>query len=70
MTKPISCLIVDDEAVARDIIAMHISKIDRLHMVAQCSNALEAFNIISQQDIDLVFLDINMPDISGIAACL
>lgn len=67
MTKPISCLIVDDEAVARDIIAMHISKIDRLNIVAQCNNAIEAFNVISQRDIDLVFLDINMPDISGIA---
>ena len=67
MTKPISCLIVDDEAVARDIIAMHVSKIDRLNMVAQCGNAIEAFNVISQRDIDLVFLDINMPDISGIA---
>ena len=67
MIKPINCLIVDDESVARDIIAMHLFKIDRINVVAQCQNAVEAFNTISKNDIDLVFLDINMPSISGIA---
>lgn len=67
MAKPINCIIVDDEAVARDIIALHLSKIERISIVAQCGNAVEAFNTISQHDIDLVFLDINMPEISGIA---
>ncbi|RZN80626.1 MAG: response regulator transcription factor [Winogradskyella sp.] len=67
MPKPISCIIVDDEAMARDIIAMHLSKIERINIIAQCSNAVEAFNIISQNDVDLVFLDINMPEITGIA---
>ncbi|WCO00445.1 LytR/AlgR family response regulator transcription factor [Psychroserpens ponticola] len=69
MTKkhPISCLIVDDEAIAREIIATHLSKIDNIHIVASCSNAVEAFNHISNQKIDLVFLDINMPEISGIS---
>ena len=67
MAEQIHCIIVDDEAVARDIIAMHLAKIDRINIIAQCSNALDAFNTISQNDIDLVFLDINMPDISGIA---
>lgn len=67
MAKIVSCIIVDDEAVARDIVAMHLSKIERITVVAQCSNAVEAFNAISKHDIDLVLLDINMPDISGIA---
>ena len=67
MSKSINCIIVDDEAIARDIIALHLSKIERICVVAQCSNAVEAFNTISQHDIDLVFLDINMPEISGIA---
>ncbi|TCK68992.1 LytTR family two component transcriptional regulator [Winogradskyella wandonensis] len=67
MAKAINCIIVDDEAVARDIIALHLSKIERISVVAQCSNAVEAFNAISQNAIDLVFLDINMPEISGIA---
>ncbi|TYA59295.1 LytR/AlgR family response regulator transcription factor [Formosa maritima] len=66
-TKKISCLIVDDEAIAREIIATHLSKISNIHIVASCSNAMEAFNEISNNDIDLVFLDINMPEISGIA---
>lgn len=65
--KNISCLILDDEAIARDIIATHISKIENISIVASCSNAMEAFNIISSHTIDLLFLDINMPEISGIS---
>lgn len=67
MPNIISCIIVDDEAVARDIIASHVSKIDSIEVGAQCKNAIEAFNYISNNRVDLVFLDINMPEISGIA---
>ncbi len=67
MSKQISCIIVDDEAIARDIIFSHISKIENIEVIAQCQNAIEAFNVIRQNQVDLVFLDINMPDISGIA---
>ena len=69
MTKhhSISCLIVDDEAIAREIIATHVSNINNIHIVASCSNAIEAFNYISNHKVDLVFLDINMPEISGIS---
>nr|WP_321224449.1 LytTR family DNA-binding domain-containing protein [uncultured Psychroserpens sp.] len=66
-THMISCLIVDDESIAREIIATHLSKIKNINVVGSCSNALEAFNHISNQQIDLVFLDINMPEISGIS---
>ncbi|WP_452231728.1 LytR/AlgR family response regulator transcription factor [Lacinutrix sp. MEBiC02595] len=65
--KNINCLIVDDEAIAREIIATHLSIIDNINVVASCSNAMEAFNVISNHTIDLVFLDINMPEISGIS---
>jgi len=65
--KNISCLIVDDEAIARDIITTHLSKIANITVIASCSNALEAFNAINNHKIDLVFLDINMPEISGIS---
>ena len=65
--KTISCLIVDDEAIARDILAAHLSKIKNVHVVSECKNALEAFNCINNHNIDLVFLDINMPEISGIS---
>jgi len=67
MSKVISCIIVDDEAIAREVIATHLSKINTIKIVAQCKNAIEAFNYISNNKIDLVFLDINMPEISGIA---
>lgn len=67
MAKTISCIIVDDEAVARDIVEMHLSKIERIAVIEKCANAIEAFNVISNTKIDLVFLDINMPEISGIA---
>lgn len=65
--KHISCLIVDDEPMAREIIITHLSKIEHIDVVASCSNAIEAFQAINKHSIDLVFLDINMPDISGIS---
>ncbi|WP_299189049.1 LytTR family DNA-binding domain-containing protein [uncultured Aquimarina sp.] len=67
MSSKISCIIVDDEPTARDIIASHIAKIDRLEVVAICNSALEAFNHINSEQVDLIFLDINMPEISGIS---
>jgi len=67
MSKFISCIIVDDEAVARDIITSHLSKIESIEVIAQCKNAIEAFNFISNNKVDLIFSDINMPEISGIA---
>ncbi|MDC0006779.1 LytTR family DNA-binding domain-containing protein [Winogradskyella sp.] len=67
MTKTISCIVVDDEAIARDIITTHLLKIDNIEIVAQCKNAIEAFSYASTHKVDLVFLDINMPELSGIA---
>jgi len=67
MSDKVSCIIVDDEATAREIIASHLTKINSIEVVASCSNAAEAFNIISSKKIDLIFLDINMPEISGIS---
>ena len=67
MTKKTTCIIVDDEKMAREVITSHLSKMDRIEVVASCSNAIEAFNVINSQDIDLVFLDINMPEITGLS---
>ena len=69
MTKSISCIIVDDESMARDIIATHLAQIQNIEVIAQCKNAIEAFNFINNNNnnVDLIFLDINMPEISGIA---
>lgn len=63
----IACIIVDDESIARDIIANHLSKINNVDIVSSCCNAIEAFNCLNNNKIDLVFLDINMPEISGIS---
>ncbi len=67
MTEQIQCIIVDDEPVARDILETHLAKIDKVKVVASCKNAVEAFNAINQYKIDLIFLDINMPEISGLS---
>jgi DNA-binding LytR/AlgR family response regulator len=62
----VKCLLVDDEPLAIKLIENHISKIDALEVVATCNNALKAFEIINTQQIDLMFLDIKMPNITGI----
>ena len=67
MSKLINCIIVDDEPVAREILENHLGKIAGIHIVGSCKNAVEAFNLINLHTIDLVFLDINMPEISGLS---
>ncbi|HYQ56906.1 MAG TPA: LytTR family DNA-binding domain-containing protein [Draconibacterium sp.] len=67
MTKKIRCIIVDDEPMAREILESHLRKIETIKIVALCKNAIEAFNVISSEPVDLVFLDINMPEISGLS---
>jgi DNA-binding LytR/AlgR family response regulator len=64
--KPTRLLIIDDEPLARDILASYVEKLPQLQLVATCKNALEAFAILSKEAIDLLLLDINMPEISGI----
>lgn len=63
----INCLIVDDESVARDIIASHLKAFENIKVIAKCANAMEAFKLINKQTVDLLFLDINMPEINGIS---
>lgn len=60
------CLIVDDEPLARELMESYLQKIDELKLVKSCNNALEAFTILQEQAIDLVFLDIDMPQVTGI----
>lgn len=62
----IKCLVVDDEPLAVRLIEKHIDKIDALEVVATCNNALKAFEILNSQTIDLLFLDIKMPNMTGI----
>src|SRR5690606_11856037 len=61
-----NCVIIDDEHLARDIIRRYIENIPYLNLIAECSNAYEAFAVLETHHVDLLFLDIQMPDISGI----
>ena len=65
--KTYKAIIVDDEPTAREILERHLQKIDKIAVVATCKNAIEAFSVVNSQSIDLIFLDINMPEISGLS---
>ena len=67
MSEKINCIIVDDESMAREIIEIHLSKIDIIHVVGSYKNVMEAFNVINTNSVELIFLDINMPEISGLS---
>ena len=58
-------LIVDDEPLARKLIASHTSKIEGLELVGECGSALEASNLLRNRPVDLIFLDIQMPELNG-----
>lgn len=60
------CMIIDDEPLALQLIESYILKIPNLDIVARCSNAIEGFEILKKQSIDLIFLDIQMPLLTGI----
>jgi len=61
----IKCIAIDDEPLALKKLVTYISKIPYLDLVAQCRSAIEAQQIIANEQIDAVFLDINMPDLNG-----
>ncbi len=67
MSGKINCLVVDDEPIARQIIQTYCSHLPVLNITAVCGNALEAKAMIQSHDIQLIFLDINMPVLDGIA---
>lgn len=62
----LKCLIVDDEPLSQDVIADFVNASPELQLGAICNDALEADKIIKEEQIDLLFLDINMPRLSGI----
>ncbi|OJV50844.1 MAG: hypothetical protein BGO31_10210 [Bacteroidetes bacterium 43-16] len=61
-----NCLIVDDEVLAREVIEHYLLKIEGMVLVGKCSNAIEAFSALNKYPVDLMFLDIKMPEISGL----
>lgn len=62
----IKCIIVDDEPLARDVIARYADRLPSLEVVFSCKNALEAMSFLQSESVDLIFLDIEMPGINGL----
>lgn len=63
----LNCLIIDDEPLSQDVIIDYVSACPELNLVAVCSNAMEAGRFIKDNPVNLLFLDINMPKLSGIS---
>jgi len=59
------CLIIDDEPLARDLMRNHISKLDNFEIVGECSDAMKAMQKLRDTKVDLMFMDIQMPQITG-----
>lgn len=64
--KQLNCLIIDDEPIAREGIHDYCKEVSFLNVVALCKNVLQANHHLESNDIDLIFLDINMPILSGV----
>jgi DNA-binding LytR/AlgR family response regulator len=59
------CLIVDDEPLARELIRGHVEKLENFEVIAECSDAMRALNVLREKHVDLIFMDIQMPQITG-----
>lgn len=62
----IKAILVDDEPLALEIMETYINQIPEIQLVKKCENAFEANEVLKSQHIDLMFLDIQMPQLSGI----
>ncbi|MBU3025104.1 LytR/AlgR family response regulator transcription factor [Zobellia galactanivorans] len=61
-----NCIIIDDEATARAIVARHCSLVSDLNVVEEFDNAIDAIKFLNRQAVDVIFLDIHMPGFSGV----
>jgi DNA-binding LytR/AlgR family response regulator len=59
------CMLVDDEPPALNVLEKYISMVEQLELVAKCSNAFEALELLRTREVDLIFLDIQLPKLSG-----
>ncbi|MCY1635607.1 MULTISPECIES: LytR/AlgR family response regulator transcription factor [Marinifilum] len=62
----LKCLIIDDEPLAQRVLEKYVSELSSLELKGKCSDAIEAMEVLQQESVDLIFLDINMPRLSGI----
>lgn len=65
MTK-FRCIVVDDEPLARELVSLYLSTLPNWELLAVCRNVAEAYEALYQNEVDAIFLDINMPDKTGI----
>ncbi len=63
--KTIKCLVIDDEELARTLLKTYINKIDFLELVADFESPIEAMQVLKDDAIDVIFLDIQMPELKG-----
>ena len=61
----IRCLIIDDEPLSRNVLRTFVSDHPDLELVGECKDAFEAMDLLNKNSVDLLFLDINMPKLSG-----
>lgn len=64
--KNIVCAVVDDEPLARDLLETYINRIEGIELAGKCRNVMEASDLLKKKKIDLLFLDIKMPGVSGV----
>lgn len=62
----IKCIIVEDEMLAQQVIQSHLQKVERFQLVGICNNAKEAQELLRKQEVDVMFLDIQMPGMTGL----
>ena len=62
----INCLLIDDEPIALDILASYVRQVEALELVGRCRSAVEAFTVLQSKSVDLLFVDIQMPQLSGL----
>jgi DNA-binding LytR/AlgR family response regulator len=62
----ITCIIVDDEPMALNLVEAYVAKTSFLQLKKKCSSALEALDYLNEEPVDLIFLDIQMPDLTGL----
>lgn len=62
----VSCIIVEDEPLARNLLTDYVSKVPHLHLIEACPTPLRALEVLHSASVDLMFLDIQMPEITGI----
>ena len=66
MNEKYNVIIVDDEYLAQKLLQDYVSKVESLQLVAICSNAFEAMEALKNNSVDIMLLDIQMPDLTGL----